>query len=137
MVTEKRRPSARGRFAGRGIVEGGADDQLVSGRSNSANGSSPFGGRLGMLAFAIIAIASMYRVTLGIRLAGLEVLLFGCYVVRVRKVPYGWRGQPPSGYITGVPAVAIGLALVGLGIFMLARPASVADWASRHSGYSG
>ena len=39
-----------------------------------------------------------------------------------RSIPYGWEGQEPSGYITGIPAVVLGLLMTAIGITMLVEP---------------
>jgi hypothetical protein len=92
----------------------------------------PSSGPIGLLVFVVLVVASIYRLTLGIQFAGAAVIWTGFLFVRTARVPYGWRGQPPSGYITGIPAVVTGLAVIGLGIYMLARPEAVAAWGRRH-----
>jgi hypothetical protein len=94
--------------------------------------AKPFNGPAGLIVFAILILASIYRVTLAIQFAGVAALWTGGFFIRVRQVAYGWRGGPPSGYITGIPAIAIGLAVVCLGIYMLMRPEVVATWGHRH-----
>lgn len=53
----------------------------------------------------------------------LQVMLAGATVQAIqRRIPYGWGGREPSGYITGVPAVFLS-ALMGLvGVVALVQP---------------
>jgi hypothetical protein len=96
------------------------------------NALQPFNGPAGLIVFAILVVASIYRVTLGIQFAGVAAIWTGGVLIRTRQVAYGWRGRPPSGYITGIPAIAIGIAVVSLGIYMPMRPEAVATWGHRH-----
>lgn len=94
---------------------------------------APRYGRLaGLVVFAILVVALIHRETLGIQLAGLFEICLGLHVVRKQEVPYGWRGRAPSGYIRGIPAIAVGLAVIGLGIYVLLNPETVAAWGRRH-----
>lgn len=50
------------------------------------------------------------------------VTLFGAVVQIVqRRIAYGWEGREPSGYITGIPAVVLGVLLGALGVVMLVQ----------------
>ena len=48
--------------------------------------------------------------------------VYGCYVMVKREIPYGWRGQVASGYITGAGAFIIGLASLLGGLFWAFAP---------------
>lgn len=78
-----------------------------------------------LLVFACIVAVFLYDRLTGIRVLGFLELAFGLYVIRVGKVPYGWRGFPPSGYLTGWAATACGVFLICLGTFFLVTPTAV------------
>lgn len=86
----------------------------------------------GLLVFTALVVALIYRETLGIQLTGIVEIWLGLYAVRKQYVPYGWRGRATRGSIRGIPAVAIGLAVICLGVYMLVNPETVAAWGSRH-----
>ncbi len=51
------------------------------------------------------------------------VMLYGAVMQIVqRRIAYGWEGREPSGYITGFPAVILGVLLGALGVAMLVQP---------------
>lgn len=58
----------------------------------------------------------------GIQGMGLVALVAGFIQIAKRRIPYGWEGREPSGYITGMPAVALGVLMCILALAMLARP---------------
>ena len=53
---------------------------------------------------------------------GVVMLAHACTHMVTRSIPYGWEGREPSGYITGIPAVLLGLFMAIIGIAMLAVP---------------
>jgi hypothetical protein len=58
----------------------------------------------------------------GMRGIGVVMLAGACAHLIKRSIPYGWEGQEPSGYITGIPAVLLGLLMVVAGLVMLVLP---------------
>lgn len=58
----------------------------------------------------------------GTQMAGLALLVQSAVFVKQRSVPYGWRGAPPSGFITGVSAIFWSVVLAVLGVVMLIKP---------------
>jgi hypothetical protein len=58
----------------------------------------------------------------GMRWLGIVMLVGGIVQTIQRRIAYGWEGRPPSGYITGVPAVIVGVLWCALGVAMLAQP---------------
>lgn len=58
----------------------------------------------------------------GMRVMGLLTLghAIGCVVVG--KVPYGWEGREPSGYITGFPLILFSVFMGAVALAMLVRP---------------
>ena len=63
----------------------------------------------------------------GVRVMGLSMLVFACHCLFVRRIPYGWEGQEPIGYLTGIPAILCGLISFCIAIFMILEPALVLD----------
>jgi hypothetical protein len=58
----------------------------------------------------------------GMRGLGILMLVGMCSQLRTRRIPYGWEGREPSGYVTGLPAVLIALLYGAAGVLMLAQP---------------
>ncbi|BBL70080.1 hypothetical protein MoryE10_06860 [Methylogaea oryzae] len=54
--------------------------------------------------------------------AGLLMLVGAGVQLATRRIPYGWEGLDPAGYITGVPAVVLSLLMGLAGAAMLAQP---------------
>jgi hypothetical protein len=75
-----------------------------------------------LLIFALLIIAFIYDRLIGIRALGLAETLVGAYWLKIGRIPYGWRGRPAAGYLTGWAAVAVALAVIGLGILFLSEP---------------
>jgi hypothetical protein len=70
------------------------------------------------LIFAVLVAAMLYDTILGIRLLGLAEM--GCG--SSGKIPYGWRGMPASGYLTGWAAVGVGVLAIALGAVFTVVP---------------
>jgi len=76
-------------------------------------------------AIVILAVAFVwYRFggERGAQAGGVALLLQAAIYLRNGRVPYGWRGAPPSGYIEGAPAVVLSLLLGALALWMILRP---------------
>ncbi|WP_417071017.1 hypothetical protein [Niveibacterium terrae] len=58
----------------------------------------------------------------GMRWLGAATLAGAVVQLYRRRIAYGWEGQEPSGYITGIPAILFGLLLGALGLAMLGQP---------------
>jgi len=58
----------------------------------------------------------------GMRGAGLLTLAGAAIQLVKRRIPYGWEGREPSGYITGTPAVILSLLIGLVGIAMIVQP---------------
>lgn len=54
--------------------------------------------------------------------AGVVMLAVAGRHLVIRRIPYGWEGREPSGYITGVPAIVVGMLMGAVGFAMLAQP---------------
>lgn len=76
-----------------------------------------------LVAFVVVVCLFMFVSSrVGMRGAGLVMLAGAAVHVVQRRIPYGWEGREPSGYITGVAAVLLG-ALMGLiGVVALVQP---------------
>jgi uncharacterized membrane protein YfcA len=78
---------------------------------------------IGWASFAIgVALFLFIGSRAGMRWFGVVTLAAGAVQVVQRRIAYGWEGREPSGYITGVPAVLLGLLIGALGLAMLAKP---------------
>jgi hypothetical protein len=77
-----------------------------------------------LLIVVVMAKASLER---GAQVAGVAVLVQALMFLRKRRVPYGWRGAPPSGYFTGSSAVAIALLLCAAGLFLIFKSSVAAE----------
>lgn len=77
----------------------------------------------GWTSFAVaVALFTLVGSSAGMRWLGV-VMLIGAVVQAIqRRIAYGLEGREPSGYITGIPAVLLGLLLGALGLAMLAKP---------------
>ena len=74
------------------------------------------------LIFAVLVAAMLYDTILGIRLLGFAEMGCGIYWIRSGKIPYGWRGMPASGYLTGWAAVGVGVLAIALGAVFTVVP---------------
>ncbi|WP_140637385.1 hypothetical protein [Methylibium rhizosphaerae] len=58
----------------------------------------------------------------GARAIGLFVMVQAFVLLSAKRIPYGWEGQEPSGYITGPLVQVLAFLLGGLGAAFVARP---------------
>jgi hypothetical protein len=77
---------------------------------------------IGIVVFIIVVAAFIYDRIFGWRALGIAEVAYGIWVIRTRRVSYGWEGQPPSGYLTGGFAVIVGLLAVALGAVFVFVP---------------
>ncbi|MBK1679659.1 hypothetical protein CKO20_04630 [Rhodocyclus tenuis] len=78
---------------------------------------------VGWVSFAVAVALFMFANSLsGMRWLGVVTLVGAAIQIIQQRITYGWEGREPSGYITGIPAVLLGLVLGALGLAMLARP---------------
>ena len=77
---------------------------------------------IGIVVFVIVVAAFVYDRIFGWRALGIAEVAYGFWVIRTRRISYGWEGQPPSGYITGRLAVVIGLLVIALGAAFVLVP---------------
>jgi hypothetical protein len=80
---------------------------------------------VGVLVVLVVAGVFLYDQRLGIRALGVVEIAVGIYFIKAGKVPYGWRGFPASGYLTGWGAVASGLVAIVIGALFLVAPGAV------------
>ena len=77
----------------------------------------------GLVVFVIVvALFSLVSLQAGMRGLGVSMTLAAGVQITVRRIPYGWEGKEPSGYITGFPAVLICLLMGAIGMMMIVRP---------------
>lgn len=75
-----------------------------------------------MASFAIgVALFLLVGSRAGMRWMGVVTLAGAVVQIVQRRIAYGWEGREPSGYITGIPAVVLGVLLGALGAAMLVR----------------
>ncbi|KQU67930.1 MULTISPECIES: hypothetical protein [unclassified Rhizobacter] len=84
----------------------------------------PFILRVAGISLVAVAVALFMFVSsrAGMSWLGIVMLVGGIVQTIQRRIAYGLEGRPPSGYITGVPAVIVGVLWCALGVAMLARP---------------
>jgi hypothetical protein len=72
--------------------------------------------------FAVVVLFLFVGNRAGMR--GLGVLTIAHAVVTLldKRLPYGWEGQEPSGYLTGGIVKVYAVALAALGLTLLVRP---------------
>jgi len=78
--------------------------------------------------------AFIYDKILGIRVVGLAEIGYGIYFIHTKHIPYGWRGMPPSGYLTGWAAIVVGSAVVLFGAAFTVAPTFVEPIFFSHHG---
>ena len=77
-------------------------------------------GFVGLL--VIVALFTFVSSKAGMRGLGVVTLSQATVHLISRRIPYGWEGRQPSGYITGTAAVIVAALLALLGLAMLAKP---------------
>lgn len=77
----------------------------------------------GMASFAFtVALFIFVSSRAGMRWLGVVMLVSAVVQIAQRRVAYGWKGREPSGYITGIPSVILGVLFGALGVAMVAQP---------------
>ena len=85
--------------------------------------SRPFWRVASFCAFAVVVVLFIFVSSkAGMRGIGLVMLANACVHLVNQSVSYGWEGQEPSGYITGIPAVLLGILMGVAGVAMLVLP---------------
>lgn len=75
-------------------------------------------------AFAVMAFLFLFVSSrAGMRGLGVVMLIGSGAQIAARRIPYGWEGKEPSGYITGFPALLVSLLMGTLGMAMIFQPA--------------
>ena len=62
---------------------------------------------------------------LAIRFIGLQIIWQSYFLLKNPAFPYGWKGRPASGYITGTFAKALAIIFGSIGLALLFKPALV------------
>ena len=77
----------------------------------------------GIAAFAVTVLLFMFVSSLaGMRWLGIVMLAGAVVQIIQRRIAYGWEGREPSGFITGFPALVLGVLLGLAGAVMVAKP---------------
>lgn len=77
----------------------------------------------GIAAFAgVVGLFLLGGEKAGIRGMGFVALIAGLIQTTKRRIPYGWEGHEPSGYVTGASAVVLGALMCIVALVMLVRP---------------
>ena len=85
---------------------------------------------------SLIAVHFAFGPVALVRALGVALMATGAYFFFQGAIPYGIRGRPPSGYLTGAMARLISIAIAVLGIAMAAaapRAACILGWAQAGS----
>jgi UPF0716 family protein affecting phage T7 exclusion len=84
---------------------------------------------LARIGFVIVVAVVWITVSpeLATRLVGLVTLAHAGVHLFSRKIPYGWSGREPSGYITGGLAVVLAVFLGLIGTLLILMPHVVVD----------
>jgi len=93
--------------------------------SNDTETSEPSWWRVGKYIGVAAVLAAFFFAgeLVGARASGLLVIAQAYVLLSVKRIPYGWEGQEPSGYITGPFVQVLSTLLGGLGAAFVARPA--------------
>lgn len=83
---------------------------------------------MGWAAFGVLIACYLYDPILFVRASGVYLLIGAGYFVRAGRIPYDWRGRPPSGYLTGPAVLVVGVLLAGIGLLFLLAPHRVLPW---------
>lgn len=76
-----------------------------------------------MAAFAVgVALFMFVSDRDGMRWFGVVTFVGAIIQIVQQRITYGWAGREPSGYITGFPAVVLGLLMGALGVTMFVQP---------------
>jgi hypothetical protein len=89
----------------------------------------------GFVAFiVVVALFQLVSSRAGMMGVGIMVLAGALPQMVTRRIPYGWEGREPSGYITGIPAVLLSLLICAAGLAMLLQPEfmlALLGWSSK------
>ena len=77
---------------------------------------------LSLIGFAVVIACYFYDPVLGVRALGIDALVVSAVSFRSGRIPYGVRGQPPAGHLTGGPAIFGGIVLAVIGLACLFAP---------------
>ena len=84
------------------------------------------------LFLGVILLFLFFGESVGWRGAGLVQLFFSLKVIRERSVGVGWEGFEPSFYVTGLPAILLGVLSMFIAIMLLFCPEqTVMKWGTR------
>lgn len=70
----------------------------------------------------VVALFQLVSYKAGMMGVGVMMLAGAVFQLVTRRIPYGWEGAEPSGYITGIPAVLLSLLMCAAGFAMLLQP---------------
>ena len=85
-----------------------------------------------VLFIGIVLLFINFGQSIGWRAVGIVQLVFSFYIIKKKRIGVGWEGFEPSFYITGVPAVLIGLLSIGISIMLLFYPEeTIMRWGSK------
>lgn len=87
---------------------------------------------VGIAAGAICVAISIQNQVYGMQAFGTLAVGSGFYTIYQKEIGYGIRGRDPIGYITGLPAIGIGIALSLVGLFMVTFPERWLTLTARH-----
>lgn len=71
---------------------------------------------------AVAALFTLASSKAGMRGLGVLMLVHAGKYLKEGSIPYGWEGREPSGYITGIGAILLGVLIGLLGVAMLVSP---------------
>jgi hypothetical protein len=78
---------------------------------------------LGLAAFLLVVVIFLtVGSRAGTRTLGLVTVVAALIQLRAKRISYGWENREPSGYITGIPAIAISCFLGLFGVAMIINP---------------
>ena len=89
-------------------------------RGTSTTDRSSLWGLIEFAAFVlIVALFAFVGPKAGMRGMGVAMLVVAAAQLITRRIPYGWEGREPSGYLSGTAAVVVGVLAGILALAML------------------
>jgi len=82
---------------------------------------------LAVIFFCVTVVLFFVSVKAGTRATGLFIMLMALVQHRQGRIPYGWEGQPPSGYLTGALAMVVCILIAAIGLAVAVWPEVVID----------